>query len=127
METLWRHRMAPLLQVFPCLEDHPSGQSYRPPFTTPTPPISPVSDVTFVQDLRYYRKHFDVTWPMKVNVVLCLSLQACAISFRVCKSVHHRTFKQINQPDASISQIYCLSFKYSSTFNFITNLMHLFN
>jgi len=25
------------------------------------------------------------------------------------------TFKQINQPDASISQIYCLSFKYSST------------
>jgi hypothetical protein len=35
--------------------------------------------------------------------------------FRVCKSVHHYTFKQINQPDASISQIYCSSFKYSST------------
>jgi len=35
--------------------------------------------------------------------------------FRVCKSVHHHTFKQINQPDASISQIYCSSFNYSST------------
>ena len=35
--------------------------------------------------------------------------------FRVCTSVHHRTFKWINQPDAAISQVYCLSFKYSST------------
>ena len=35
--------------------------------------------------------------------------------FRVCKSVHHHTFKSINQPDASVSQLYCLSFKYSST------------
>jgi hypothetical protein len=35
--------------------------------------------------------------------------------FRDCKSVHHHTFKQINQPDASIPQIYCSSFKYSST------------
>jgi hypothetical protein len=34
---------------------------------------------------------------------------------RVCKSVHHHTFKWINQPDAAISQVYCLSFKYSST------------
>ena len=32
--------------------------------------------------------------------------------FRVYKSVHHHIFKQINQPDASISQIYCSSFKY---------------
>jgi hypothetical protein len=35
--------------------------------------------------------------------------------FRFCKSVHHHTFKQINQPDASVTQIYCSSFKYSST------------
>ena len=33
---------------------------------------------------------------------------------RVWKSVHH-TFKWINQPDAAISQVYYLSFKYSST------------
>jgi len=25
--------------------------------------------------------------------------------------VHHQTLKQINQPDASVSQIYCSSFK----------------
>jgi hypothetical protein len=37
------------------------------------------------------------------------------IRFRVCKSVHHHTFKWINQPDAALSQVYCLSFKYSST------------
>jgi hypothetical protein len=35
--------------------------------------------------------------------------------FRVCKSVHHHTFKWINQRDAAISQVYHLSFKYSST------------
>jgi hypothetical protein len=35
--------------------------------------------------------------------------------FRVCKSVHHHTFNWINQPDASVSQVYYLSFKYSST------------
>jgi len=37
------------------------------------------------------------------------------IKFRVCKSVHHHTFKWINQADAPISQVYCLSFRYSST------------
>jgi len=37
------------------------------------------------------------------------------LSFRVCKSVHHHTFKRINQADAAISQVYYLSFKYSST------------
>jgi hypothetical protein len=36
--------------------------------------------------------------------------------FRVCKSMHHHTFKWINKSDAAISQVYCLSFKYSSTF-----------
>ena len=46
METLWRLQMAPVLQVFPCLDDHLSGQSYRPHFTTPTHQISLVSDVT---------------------------------------------------------------------------------
>jgi len=35
--------------------------------------------------------------------------------FRVCKFVHHHTFRWINQPDAAISQVYYLSFKYSST------------
>ena len=35
--------------------------------------------------------------------------------FRICKSVHLYTFKWINQPDAAISQVYCLSFKYSLT------------
>ena len=79
METLWRHQMVPVLQAFPCLEDHPSGQSYRPPFTTPTPQISPVSDVTYVHDLTYYRYQFDGTWPLKVNLVPCLTLQACSI------------------------------------------------
>jgi hypothetical protein len=29
--------------------------------------------------------------------------------------VHHDTFKSINKPDATISQVYYLSFKYSST------------
>jgi hypothetical protein len=29
--------------------------------------------------------------------------------------VHHHTFNRINQPDAAISQVYYLSFKYSST------------
>ena len=37
------------------------------------------------------------------------------INFRVCKSLHHHTFNWINQPDAATSQVYYLSFKYSST------------
>jgi len=37
------------------------------------------------------------------------------INFRVCKSMHHHTFKWINQPDAAIYQVYYLLFKYSST------------
>jgi len=36
-------------------------------------------------------------------------------SFRVCKSVHHHTFNWINQADAANSQVYYLSFTYSST------------
>jgi len=35
--------------------------------------------------------------------------------FRVCQSVHHHTFNCINQQDAATSQVYYLSFKYSST------------
>jgi hypothetical protein len=35
--------------------------------------------------------------------------------FRVCKSVHHHTFNGINQQDTATSQVYYLSFKYSST------------
>jgi len=37
----------------------------------------------------------------------------CIIIF--CKSVHHHTFNWITQPDAANSQVYYLSFKYSST------------
>ena len=36
-------------------------------------------------------------------------------TFTLCTCRYVGQFKQINQPDASISQIYCLSFKYSST------------
>jgi hypothetical protein len=39
----------------------------------------------------------------------------CVYEFRACKSVHHHNFNWINQPNAEISQIYYLSFKYSST------------
>jgi len=35
--------------------------------------------------------------------------------FRVCKSVHHHTFNWINQPETATSQVYYLSFRYSST------------
>ena len=35
--------------------------------------------------------------------------------FRVCQSVHPHTFNWINQQDAATSQVYYLSFKYSST------------
>jgi len=35
--------------------------------------------------------------------------------FRVCKSVRHHTFNGINQQDTATSQVYYLSFKYSST------------
>ena len=38
-----------------------------------------------------------------------------SLRFRVFKSVHHHTLKQINQPDASVTQIFCSSFKYSTT------------
>jgi len=34
---------------------------------------------------------------------------------RVCMSVYHHTFNWINKPDAANSQVYYLSFKYSST------------
>jgi hypothetical protein len=40
----------------------------------------------------------------------------CICMLQVCKSVHHHTFNWINQPDAANSQVYYLSFKYSSTF-----------
>jgi hypothetical protein len=33
----------------------------------------------------------------------------------VCKSVLYHTFNWVNQPDAATSQVYYLSFKYSST------------
>jgi hypothetical protein len=35
--------------------------------------------------------------------------------FIVCQSVHHHTFNRTNQPDAATSQVYYLSFKYTST------------
>jgi hypothetical protein len=35
--------------------------------------------------------------------------------FRLCKSVYHHTFNWINKRHAANSQVYYLSFKYSST------------
>ena len=59
------------------------------------------------------------TWIVTVWLWLCsatlLLRNMRILGFRVCKSLHHHTFKWINQPDAAISQVYCLSFKYSST------------
>ena len=49
----------------------------------------------------------------KVTVKLGATLsriQKDSSQFRVCRSVHHHTFKWINQPDAAISQVYFLSF-----------------
>jgi len=57
----------------------------------------------------YHPKHVE-QFPGKI---MCVTLHL--VGFRVYKSVHHHTFKQINQPDESVSQIYCSSFKYSST------------
>ena len=37
------------------------------------------------------------------------------VLFRVCKSVHHYTLNWINQQDPATSQVYYLSFRYSST------------
>jgi len=43
----------------------------------------------------------------------CCSLAVCLrkliSTFRISKTVHHDTFKRINQPDAAISQVYYLS------------------
>ena len=43
------------------------------------------------------------------------SSQTYHYRFRVCKSVHHHNFNWINQQDAATSQVYYLSFRYSST------------
>jgi len=67
-----------------------------------------------LSSLRYSReflKWIYICYILKTN----LSRKIYFFKFRVCKSVHHHTFKWINQPDAAISQVYYLSFKYSST------------
>ena len=48
--------------------------------------------------------------------LVCGRVEEPSKMFRVFKSVQHRTYKRINQPDASVSQVYYVSFKYSSTF-----------
>ena len=52
-------------------------------------------------------------WSMNGNVTL--GKMNYRKAFRFCKSVPHHTFKWINQSDAAVSQVYYLSFKYSST------------
>jgi len=64
--------------------------------------------------------HEKNTIKLHVQVFLSMNtwmLETCRrhYNYRVCKSVHHHTFKWINQPDAAISRVYCLSFKCSST------------
>ena len=56
---------------------------------------------------KFYCPTLDI---LNFLVIICR-----VFSFRVCKSVHHHTFNWINQPDAANSQVYYLSFKYSST------------
>jgi hypothetical protein len=68
-------------------------------------------------------KQYCVNWKVPLlESVLLINLIAVpyqqpivcvTIKFRVCKSVHIHTFKSY-QPDASVSQIYCSSFRYSS-------------
>jgi hypothetical protein len=48
--------------------------------------------------------------------LVSVALNGSIFLFRFCKSVHHHTFNWINQPDATNSQVYYLSFKYSSTY-----------
>ena len=54
-------------------------------------------------------------WLLVFGLYSCLHFGRLSCNFRVCKSVHHHTFKWINQPDTTIFQVYYLSFKYSST------------
>jgi len=58
----------------------------------------------------YKLKKITIFQPKSLLRVLCGYAQ---VLFLV--SVHHHTFKWINQPDAAISQVYYLSFKYSLT------------
>jgi len=50
-----------------------------------------------------------------LNLVKIWNTWGEIVEFRVCKSVHHHTFIWINQQNAATSQVYYLSFKYSST------------
>jgi hypothetical protein len=56
-----------------------------------------------------------VQFSLDVSVCLYITCLFGIYKFRFCKSMHHHTFKQINQPDTSVSEIYCSSFKYSLT------------
>ena len=58
-------------------------------------------------DSSGWKKNFILVSFSEYNIFL--------FKFRVCKSVHHHTFRRINQPDAAVSQVYYLSFKHSST------------
>jgi hypothetical protein len=56
------------------------------------------------------------SWKYKMSALRVITyIRDTDREFRVCKSVHHHTFNWINQPDAANSQVYYLSFKYSST------------
>ena len=56
--------------------------------------------IYYIRTVRYTRECI-------TNIVNC--------KFSVCQSVHHHTFNWINQQDAANSQVYYVSFKYSST------------
>ena len=67
----------------------------------------------FVLILIYFL--FYAVYQQWKNAVDLLGLSLNLYIFRVCKFVHHHTFIWINQQDAATSQVYYLSFKYSST------------
>jgi hypothetical protein len=51
-------------------------------------------------------------WPLPICSSVSLSV---ATIFKVCKSMHHHSTIQIDQPDATIFQFIILTFIYSST------------
>jgi len=79
-----------------------------------------VADFELTKYLKIICNEICVPFWLSINVTYCI--EQVTIWFilpiskvRVCKSVHYHTFKWINEPDAAISRVYYLSFKYSST------------
>jgi hypothetical protein len=54
---------------------------------------------------------YKISYPSRMEVDLFLTLLSCVnmiAGFKVCKSLHHHSFKLKNQPDAATSQVYYL-------------------